>query len=222
MKKLTTLLFALIVAVSVFAQDDPASLSVRKTFQHAILPGYASGGFKVLVKNNTTGELEVVTYTVIEDTLNGIILFIANGASNKAWQVTTPITYKTLISAFRNGISADMRLYDTSGNKYLDFNSNDGITVFDTLWCNAKTFRVETITGTKSITADSNKFRIDCNKMYMGTGGIFYTSGSGTPLYHINAPVGSMYTRTDGVTDSVLYIKMVGATDSAGWYPLKH
>lgn len=51
--------------------------------------------------------------------------------------------------------------------------------------------------------------------------GLKVIKGTGTPLHSISAPVGSMYLRTDGVVDSVLYIKFTG-TDSAGWYPLIH
>lgn len=224
MKKIATLLLiaATMFAATAKAQDDPGSVRMRTQYKYAVIPVYTSGGFKVLVKNNTTGELEITSYTVVQDTVNGTRTFLANGTSNGAWQVTTPTTYKQLVTASRSGISGNVHLKDTSGSKYLDFNSNTGISALDTLWNIAPFWRVQTATGTKSVTADSTQLRVDCNKIKLGTGNVQITSGSGTPLYSINAPVGSLYIRTNGVTDSTLYVKMVGATDSAGWYPLKH
>jgi hypothetical protein len=49
-----------------------------------------------------------------------------------------------------------------------------------------------------------------------GSGAPIWTSGAGTPLGSISAPVGSLYTRTDGGAASTLYVKESG-TDASGW-----
>lgn len=49
-----------------------------------------------------------------------------------------------------------------------------------------------------------------------GTGGPIWTSGSGTPEGVVTAPVGSMFTRTDGGAGTTLYVKESGAGNT-GW-----
>lgn len=49
-----------------------------------------------------------------------------------------------------------------------------------------------------------------------GAGNVFWTSGAGTPEGLITAPVGSLYTRTDGGASTTLYIKESGAGPT-GW-----
>jgi hypothetical protein len=49
-----------------------------------------------------------------------------------------------------------------------------------------------------------------------GSGAAIWTSGAGTPLGNVAAPVGSLYTRTDGGAGTTLYVKESG-TDASGW-----
>lgn len=49
-----------------------------------------------------------------------------------------------------------------------------------------------------------------------GSGAPIWTSGAGTPEASVTAPVGSMYTRTDGGAGTTLYIKEAG-TGNTGW-----
>lgn len=49
-----------------------------------------------------------------------------------------------------------------------------------------------------------------------GAGGVIWTSGTGTPEGTVAAPVGSMFTRTDGGANTTLYIKETG-TGNTGW-----
>ena len=46
--------------------------------------------------------------------------------------------------------------------------------------------------------------------------GVIWTSGSGSPEGVLSAPIGSIYTRTDGSTGTTLYVKESGA-GSTGW-----
>jgi|GEM_PF-5694671 len=49
-----------------------------------------------------------------------------------------------------------------------------------------------------------------------GTGGPIWTSGVGTPEGAVTAPIGSLYTRTDGGAATTLYVKETGAGNT-GW-----
>ena len=53
-------------------------------------------------------------------------------------------------------------------------------------------------------------------KLYVGEGLTFITSGSGNPQGSVTAPVGSLYTRTDGGASTTLYVKETG-TGNTGW-----
>lgn len=53
-------------------------------------------------------------------------------------------------------------------------------------------------------------------QMRPGAGAVVWTSGAGTPAGVVSAPVGSLYTRTDGGAGSTLYVKESG-TDATGW-----
>ncbi len=51
---------------------------------------------------------------------------------------------------------------------------------------------------------------------YFTTGSVFWSSGSGSPEGVVTAPVGSLYTRTDGGSGTTLYVKESGTGDT-GW-----
>jgi len=53
-------------------------------------------------------------------------------------------------------------------------------------------------------------------KVYLGTGGVFWSSGAGTPEAVVTAPVGSLFTRTDGGATTTLYVKTSGVGNT-GW-----
>jgi len=53
-------------------------------------------------------------------------------------------------------------------------------------------------------------------KFYIGATGVFWTSGTGTPEGVVTAPVGSLYTRTDGGATTTLYVKTSGVGNT-GW-----
>lgn len=51
---------------------------------------------------------------------------------------------------------------------------------------------------------------------YFTTGTVFWSSGAGSPESVVTAPVGSLYTRTDGGANTTLYVKESG-TGNTGW-----
>lgn len=54
-------------------------------------------------------------------------------------------------------------------------------------------------------------------RYYIGTNaGVFWDSGAGTPEGAVTAPVGSLFTRTDGGATTTLYVKTSG-TGNTGW-----
>lgn len=54
------------------------------------------------------------------------------------------------------------------------------------------------------------------NTIYTGTGSAKWTSGTGSPEGVLTAPVGSLFTRTDGGANTTLYVKESGTGDT-GW-----
>lgn len=58
-------------------------------------------------------------------------------------------------------------------------------------------------------------FRADADGLYL-PGGVGLLTGAGSPEGAVSAPVGSMYTRTDGGAGSTLYVKESG-TGNTGW-----
>jgi hypothetical protein len=64
---------------------------------------------------------------------------------------------------------------------------------------------------------DTNRFaRVYSSGFYPGAGTVIWTSGSGTPEGVVTAPVGSLYTRTNGGAGTTLYVKETG-TGNTGW-----
>ena len=53
-------------------------------------------------------------------------------------------------------------------------------------------------------------------QLRVGAGGVIWTSGSGNPEGVVTAPVGSLFTRTDGSTSTTLYVKTSGSGNT-GW-----
>lgn len=53
-------------------------------------------------------------------------------------------------------------------------------------------------------------------RYYIGTANAFWSSGTGTPEAVVTAPVGSLFTRTDGGGSTTLYVKESG-TGNTGW-----
>jgi len=50
----------------------------------------------------------------------------------------------------------------------------------------------------------------------LGTAAVRWTHGAGTPEGAVIAPIGSLYTRTDGGAGTTLYVKESG-TGNTGW-----
>ena len=70
---------------------------------------------------------------------------------------------------------------------------------------------------TYDLGSPTNRFRdIYLDSVTLGSGGPVWSSGTGTPEGSLTAPVGSLYSRTDGGADTTLYVKESG-TGNTGW-----
>jgi hypothetical protein len=101
--------------------------------------------------------------------------------------------------AMRNGANAHtLRIYEMdsgANDEYLEISAASGTNLIRPQ---------ATGTGTASVVR------------YHTTTSVFWTSGSGTPEGVVTAPVGSLFTRTDGGAATTLYVKESG-TGSTGW-----
>jgi hypothetical protein len=101
--------------------------------------------------------------------------------------------------AQRNGTNAQIfRLYETdsgANDEYLELSAAAGTNLIRPQ---------ATGTGTASVVR------------YHTTPTVFWTSGSGSPESVVTAPIGSLFTRTDGGAATTLYVKESG-TGSTGW-----
>ena len=99
----------------------------------------------------------------------------------------------------RNGANAHtLRIYEVdsgANDEYLEISAASGTNLIRPQ---------ATGTGTASVVR------------YHTTTAVFFTSGAGSPESVVTAPVGSLYTRTDGGAATTLYVKESG-TGSTGW-----
>lgn len=71
-------------------------------------------------------------------------------------------------------------------------------------------------TALNTVAELTNDGVLDTDGGYKINAGVTWTSGSGTPEGSVTAPVGSLYSRTDGGTGTSLYVKESG-TGNTGW-----
>jgi hypothetical protein len=86
------------------------------------------------------------------------------------------------------------------------------------------TFRNETDTATRGEMDAAGNLKLNTGNLVVGTagkglefsGGLIWRTGAGTPEGAVTAPVGSLFTRTDGGANTTLYVKESGAGNT-GW-----
>lgn len=71
-------------------------------------------------------------------------------------------------------------------------------------------------TDADSYTAGNWQFAASKGIVFAGDGNVVWRCGAGTPEGAITAPIGSLYTRTDGGANTTLYVKESGAGNT-GW-----
>ena len=138
-------------------------------------------------------------------------------------QTATDWTYRL----FANGLSGK-RSTDAAARATLDF-QNGRLNVGDGTSSPANYIgEVGSLVGTNSSFIPSTDNAIDLGLLSLrwsnayarqirpGAGAVIWTSGAGTPEGAVTAPVGSLFTRTDGGAGTTLYVKESG-TGNTGW-----
>lgn len=72
------------------------------------------------------------------------------------------------------------------------------------------------VVSNSSSTADSGTGTVNVTAGYYQNAGVFWSSGAGSPEGAVTAPVGSLYSRTNGGAGTSLYVKESGAGNT-GW-----
>jgi hypothetical protein len=132
-------------------------------------------------------------------------LHVNAGASNEALRLDAAATFNTGINWYGNNvIKFAMQLLGDGTDAFRLYNFN---------------------TGADAVVVDSSSnLKVSANNLVIGTagkgvslpGGITWTSGAGSPEGVVTAPVGSLYSRSDGGVLTSLYVKQSGSGNT-GW-----
>ena len=177
-----------------------------------VLPIVQSGAtVKVAVSNLTTGrDVAAQSITTSKDASTGFVA--ANWVNTSTASNTTKVIAQTYTG------------YDTVGTvkdvfqiqyEPVDPNNVDGNTIIKNRVSDALT----TVARYEGI-----NYKIELGNLVIGTSGrgvslpgdVTWTSGAGSPEGVVTAPVGSLYSRTDGGLLTSLYVKESG-TGNTGW-----
>lgn len=113
MKRIITMIALFGLSIAAKAQNDPLSISSQTKGGLARFNTYTTGGFKVLVKNNTTGKLEVTNYVVAGDTVHAPFQVLSSGGND--FMVTTPIGQNPYFGTFLETATGAFFVVDTTG-----------------------------------------------------------------------------------------------------------
>lgn len=75
------------------------------------------------------------------------------------------------------------------------------------------------VTGSTTFVSADGEVQFPTRTRWGGSSGPFAVSGTGSPEGAVTAPIGSLYLRTDGSTDTAVYRKETGAGNT-GWVPI--
>ncbi len=171
---------------------------------------------KVTVENLTAGRA-VNAATV---TTTGVITSNGGGASFGALILPTNAAYGGSIQFGTNQTS------NTAARNWAIVNSYNAY--------GDLVFRISNALGGNAVGAGSDVLEFDTSKNikitagnlklgtagkgidFSGNGGVLWICGAGTPEGAVAAPVGSLFTRTDGGANTTLYVKESGAGNT-GW-----
>lgn len=146
------------------------------------------------------------------DTVNGSLIFIEQFAGNVAGVEANLGSMRVFQRANFSGGNAessiDWAVKDTANNEVR-------------IVLNRTTWRPDADAGaTTQLNLGESGFRFGdtfSKQFRPGNGAPIWTSGTGTPQGVVAAPVGSMFTRTDGGASTTLYVKETGAATNTGW-----
>jgi hypothetical protein len=163
-------------------------LGLANTSTHVIAVGTAAAAYKTKIEN----------CQFIKPTSTSSIL-LTNQANTLIMDCVDLVAYDT-------PTYADVSITNNSGNAYSVRTIVNGASVVDPLTNN-----------TGSLGNSSLKWAgAYATTFFVGPSSVKFTSGSGTPENAVTAPVGSLFTRTDGGANTTLYVKESG-TGNTGW-----
>ena len=183
----------------------------------------------VVIKSIGTGSPEGIVLQYGSDAFNSTIRYSNNEiyledsnlslANNKA--VKFADSGGTLYSGLSLSSGDDWTLGWNNGTNYMNISAGTGgiylaIGGASIFQATATQFRPQT-DNTYQLGNASQRFKYTYStEIRPGAGSVIWTSGAGTPESAVTAPVGSLYTRTDGGVNTTLYVKESG-TGNTGW-----
>jgi hypothetical protein len=169
-----------------------------------VLPIVQSGTtVKVSVANVTAGRaVSVASLTAVGSGAGGTQTLATLNAAADAFSNSVEIALEPLISGqSRTGLGAQREGVGTAAAVYLKAGGNEVLR--------------GSVSGDVSVPI-GNTVVSTASKGFLLPGGISWTSGSGSPEGVVTAPVGSLYSRSDGGLLSSLYVKESGSGNT-GW-----
>lgn len=174
-----------------------------------VLPIVQSGStVKVSVDNLTTGK------TVTGSAFNSTSGYQFRGADNTFYEVLRYVGGSNNPGVFAKVVESTKNVY---------FIGSGSSTAGQTLYLGAEAIEdilsIAYSGATAGVGVKYNNLRIvtaDKSIEFAGNGSVIWRCGAGTPEAAVTAPVGSLYTRTDGGANTTLYVKESG-TGNTGW-----
>lgn len=149
---------------------------------------------------------------------------VSNLTAGRAISAKTLNTYTTnlpdnttLESSTNDGLYVRWKRPNKTYIVALDINNNGGkdFTLFDETAGNPRL----SVSDTGDVTVNTGDILIgtaDKSIKFSGNSNVIWRVGAGTPEGAVTAPVGSLFTRTDGGANTTLYVKESGAGNT-GW-----
>lgn len=192
----------------------------------------ADGGTGASSASAARANLGLGTAATRDTGTEGAVVPLLNGANTYSARQTyagAPIVLSGTAAFPGTATNAGMYRSDTLGAVFFG-----GGTSSDLFFCNKAGGRVMSVTtgtlnpefagspyptsnGAQSLGTTTNLWLTTWTvQVRLGTGRVLVTNGTGSPEGSVSAPIGSLYTRSDGGAGTTLYIKESG-TGNTGW-----
>ena len=156
-----------------------------------------------------TGSVNITKANVDGGTVDGTVI---GGSSAAAGTFTATTANSFALSTTQSVVTGGM-WYQTSGGKLVFTAPSTG----GVKWNNyANTVEIASLNDAGKFTVADNLVVGTAGKGIEFSGGLIWRTGTGTPEGAVTAPVGSLFTRTDGGANTTLYVKESGAGNT-GW-----
>lgn len=174
-----------------------------------------------IVQSTTTKKVSVANLTAGRDIATKQITSTVSGATTavEGWNITNGVASAIFMTtgatyAYR-GVGANNIWLGTNGGNDMYIGASTANVL--RLGSNAFSYLEVGTTGNISIISGNLVFSA-ANKTieFAGNGSVIWRTGAGTPEGAVTAPVGSLFTRTDGGANTTLYVKESG-TGNTGW-----